>query len=314
MPHVQSTFAIDATLRQIATQQLGVITVDQAKRRGVNRNALARRREAGALVPVFREAMRLAPFSTTPSQRVLAASLVVPGSVIAATSAAIVHQLPLPGHVAHSHDVVLSVVGASRVVRVPGITAVRHTTPLPSTRWLTTRVATPAATLVLLPRYLDADEVERCLDHALAHRLCTVATVKRLLERTPPQSVHGRRLLLGLLDDRAGGIGHRSATEQHVGRWLKRAGFSGWVRNFRVRVDAHSTDVEVDFGWPAQRIALEVSPFFTHGSRATQQRDMHRRRLLVHAGWRVVEAADDDLATPRAFTRTIASLRALGAS
>ena len=312
MRHAQSTFAIDAQIRCIAAKQLGVITVHQAQQCGVNRNALARRRDSGALIAVFREAMRLAPFATTPMQRILAASLVVPGSVIAATSAAIVHQMPVPAARAATDDVVLSV-AANRIVRVPGITTVRQTTPLPSAPWMTTRVATPAATLLLLPRFVDESIVERCLDHALAHRRCTVANVRRLLERTPSRAVHERQLLLDLLADRSNGIGHRSGKEQRVAQWLTTAGLTGWTRNLRVRVGEDQESVEVDFGWRRARLALEVSPFFTHGSREKQERDAERRRLLVANDWRVVEAVDPDIATERAFARTIALLQTLGA-
>ena len=312
MRHAQSTFAIDAQIRCIAAKQLGVITVHQAQQCGVNRNALARRRDSGALIAVFREAMRLAPFATTPTQRILAASLVVPGSVIAATSAAIVHQMPVPAARATTDDVVLSV-AANRIVRVPGITTVRQTTSFSSVSWMTTRVATPAATLLLLPRFVDESIVERCLDHALAHRLCAVANIRRLLERTPSQAVHKRQLLLDLLADRSNGIGHRSGKEQRVAQWLTTAGLTGWTRNLRVRVGEDQESVEVDFGWRRARLALEVSPFFTHGSREKQERDAERRRLLVANDWRVVEAVDRDIATERAFARTIALLQTLGA-
>ena len=195
MRHAQSTFAIDAQIRSIAATQLGVITVDQARQCGADRNALARRRASGALIAIFREAMGLAPFATTPTQRVLAASLVVPGSVIAATNA----------------------------------------------------------------------------------------------------------------------MGHRSGKEQQVARWLTSARLMAWTRNLRVRVRNDQKSIEVDFGWRSVRLALEVSPFFTHGSREKQERDAERRRLLVANDWRVVEALDHDIATERAFARTTALLRALGA-
>ena len=42
-------------------------------------------------------------------------------------------------------------------------------------------------------------------------------------------------------------------------------------------------------------VALEVSPFFTHGSRAAQERDAERRRLLAAQRWLTVEATDPDL-------------------
>lgn len=313
MPHAQATFAIDAKIRRIATKQLGIITVDQAQRSGVNRNALARRRAAGALVPVFREVMRLAPFETTANQQALAGALAVPGSVIAGTSAAVIHGLPVPAVESPGRDVVLSV-AAGRIVRVSGIPVVRQTVPWPSRPWMTTRLATPAATLLLLPRFVDDATVERCLDHCLAHRLASVDALRALIAQLPRPAIHNRALLLDLLADRANGIGHRSGKEQRVGRWLTRAGLTGWTRNLRVRVDAKGKLVEVDFGWAGIRVALEVSPFFTHGSRVKQQRDAQRRRLLAEVRWHVVEALDADIATERSFGPIVATLRSFGAT
>lgn len=307
----QSTFSIDAQLRRISATQLGLITVEQARKFGVDRHALARRRESGALVRVFGDVMCMPQVASTPAQRVLAASLAVPGSTIAATSAAAVFDMPIPPGQT-GEKVVLSV-GGSRIVRISGITVVRQTTTWPSRTWMTTRVATPAAAIVLLPRFVDDFTVERCLDHCLARRLTSVATMRALIERLPRQSVFKRALLRDLLADRGSGIGHRSGLEQRVARWLARAGLRGWTRNFRVNVDDGQT-VEVDFGWDAISVALEVSPFFTHGSRAKQERDAQRRRLLVRRGWQVVEAVDSDVVNERTFASTIATLRALGAT
>lgn len=317
MRHTHSTFDLDARIRRIAAKQLGLITVEQATTCGVDKHALARRRDAGALVPVFREVMRLAPFAGTPEQRALAAALVVPGSIVAATSAALVHEMPVPARLLRTTNAVLSVV-AVRHVRRAGITVVRQSTAPRSTAWLTSRVTTPAETLVLLPRFVDEATVERCLDHALAHRLTTVDHMRRRLAEIPAHAVHQRQLLLGLLAERSDGIGHRSAKEQQVGRWLRRAGLKGWVRNYAVRVVNGGDDVgdggevEVEVDWPHVRVALEVSPFFTHGSRAKQARDAERRRLLVLSDWRVVDAVDHDIANESAFARSIATLRSLG--
>ncbi len=307
MPDAQATFDIDARIRCIAATQLGLITPQQAASAGVDKHALARRRDAGALVGVFRHVMRLVPFEETPTQRALAACLAVPGATIAATSAAVIHQFPTSSHGMSISDEVLSI-ATHRRISTPGIVVVRQTMPVASTRWMTARVTTPAATLLLLPRFVDAWMVERCLDHALAHRLCTPDQIRRLLDEMPTRAVYRRRLLLELLDARADGIGHRSGQEQRVARWLTRAGVTGWTRNLKVNV-ASGPPVEVDFGWPASRVALEVSPFFTHGSRAKQERDAHRRRLLVNVGWRIVEATDPDLVSEHTFAPTIAALR-----
>ncbi len=314
MRHAQATFDIDATIRRIAATQLGLVTVDEATKCGVDKHALARRRDSGALIPMFRHVMRLAAVATTPQQRTLAAALAVPGAIIAGTSAARIHQFPVPAGRATTEDEVLSV-AINRPINVRGITVVRQSTTARSKTWMTTRLATPAVTLLLLPRFVDASTVERCVDHCLVNRLVTAKALSTLIASTPSRSIHKRQLLVDLLAERSNGMGHRSGKEHQVGKWLKRAGLRSWTRNHQVRVGENGeVDVEVDFGWPGIRVALEVSPFFTHGSRAKQERDAQRRRLLVGVRWHVVEAIDDDIANERAFAGTVATLRGLGAT
>jgi very-short-patch-repair endonuclease len=150
--------------------------------------------------------------------------------------------------------------------------------------------------------------VERCLDHSLAHRLTTVERVGDLVDALPARAVVGRRLLVALLEARSNGIGHRSRLEQRVARWLDAAGLGGWERNVRVAVSG-GADIEVDFAWPSARVALEVSPFFTHGSRAAQERDAERRRLLVADGWGAIDATDTHLVDRESFDAIARSVR-----
>ena len=300
----------DARLRAIGQRQLGLVTVAQAERAGVDRAALARRCASGALVPVFTGVFRLAAVAPTPEQQILAGALSRPGSIITATSAATVHALPAAERAGWKQVAPIVAVRFGRSDRTSGIHVVRHTFDLPSRPWMTARVATPAATLLFLPRYVDVAVVERCLDHCLAHRLTTVAEVSRLLGSVPSRAVHGRARLTELLKERTAGIGHRSGLEQQVGRWLNDAGLQGWLPNVRVPVGG-AQRVEVDFAWPAQKVALEISPFFTHGAEAAQARDVQRRRLLVSAGWRVAEATDSDLVSRLAFGSVVVTLAGL---
>ena len=305
----RTSLEIDELLQRMAAAQLGLVTVNQAAKAGVDKYALARRRTSGALIPVFSTVMRLEATPVSSHQQVLAAALAVPGSVIAGPSAALVHQMPLPTRLRDEPRWVLSV-GPERYVSQPGVRTVRQGVVPPSRRWMTSRVTSPEATLLLLPRFVDAGVVERCFDDAIARRIASVRSIGDLLATMPITAVSGRKLLLELLDARSGGIGHRSGKEQRVGRWLDHAGLRGWQANYRVRLH-DGDDVETDFAWEPDRVALEVSPFFTHGSRATQERDAERRRLLVEHDWRVVEATDRDLVNRAAFARTVAALRIL---
>lgn len=302
----QSTFEIDATLRSIARNQLGLLTVAQAARAGIDRWALARRRATGALEAIFASVMRLAANPANPEQTILAAALAVPGSTIVGTSAAVAHCLP----VAATRHQPMVAVGMQRSARTAGIITIRQHIEMPSQRWHNSRLATPASTILVLPRFVGDGVVERCVDHCLANRLTTVEKVQGLILSLPPRSVVGRRLLLDLLAQRTSGFGHRSGLEQQVARWLNAAGLRGWHRNFAASVGNCRT-VEVDFAWPQAKLALEVSPFFTHGARVTQERDIERRRLLVVQGWRIVEATDPDLQAEEKFERCIALVRVL---
>ena len=303
MHHRDHPARIDAELRHLARPQLGLVTLRQIEQVGIDHSAVTRRRASGALDEVFAGVLRLGAVPTTPEQRTLAAALAVPGSVVAASSAALVCGLPV-----ESSSAPIVAVGRSRSARTAGIAVVRSQLVLPSRPWYTVRAATPEAALVLLPRFETEAVVEECLDHCLAHRLTTVGRVRHLVESLPPRAVVGRSLLLTLLAARTSGIGHRSGLERRVGRWLVGEGLGGFTRNLRVAI-VGGEPIEVDFAWPDAKVALEVSPFFTHGSEAAQRRDVERRRVLAAEQWRTIEATDPDLVDEAAFRRCAGLIR-----
>ena len=305
-----TTFEIDATLRSLARKQLGLFTVHQAANAGVERTALARRRDCGALELVFPNVLRLTSTDRSPQQLALAAGLAIPCGAITGPSAAVVYSLPLPRSFSSGPNDEVVAVARSRQTTIQGISVLRESFPAPRRPWFTTKLATPASTILTLPRYVSNDSVERCLDHCLTHDLMAIGDLHLLLEAMPFRAVKGRRLLVDLVKARSEGIGHRSRKEMTIRRWLNEAGLHGWRPNYNVDV-GNAQHVEVDFGWTAERVALEVSPFSTHGSREKQERDALRRRLLVSAGWRVIEALDPDLRNQIAFGRISRSLATL---
>ncbi len=300
--------AIDQAIRAFALPQLGLVTLRQLETVGIGESAVRRRLSTGMLCRVFTGVYRLTGYQPPAHQQALAAALAVPGSCIAGPTAAQVHGFPLPRPDEWCSKPLVRV-ASSAVVRVSGIQVVRTNVELPSRRWMSVSLSTPAATLLLLPRFVHGSTVERCLDHCIAHRLVAVAGVRALIERQPPTSVAGRSMLLSLLDQRGDRVGHRSKLEQRVARWLRQVGLRGWSSNYVVTTP--EGPIEVDYAWVEDQVALEVSPFFTHGSRTKQARDIARRRALVDAGWRVVEASDRDLQSPATFANVIRSLQDL---
>jgi very-short-patch-repair endonuclease len=139
-------------------------------------------------------------------------------------------------------------------------------------------------------------------------RLTSAERLSRLIDRLPSRAVPGWRLLLDLLAERGGGIGHRSGEERKVKRWLRAAGVDGFRFNVHIPVDGGRT-IERDFVWWDHKALLEVSPFITHGTEEQQARDIEDRRALVAAGWRIIEATDADLVDRRAFAPCLAALR-----
>ncbi len=129
-------------------------------------------------------------------------------------------------------------------------------------------------------------------DYAIGKDLVSVDGVCRWLNKHPAKRLAGRRLLQSLLHERSdGSVAFRSKKEMSVRTWLLDSGLIGWTPNFLVAVGSNQT-TEMDFAWPEQRVSLEVSLFYTHGSKQKQERDAERRRLLVMRGWRIVEAND----------------------
>lgn len=295
-------FAIDDTLRRIALPQMGLVAVRQAVEAGVSVSAIRRRERAGLWHPVLRGVVRTNNVRPTPAQVVLAGALAVPGSVVVGPSAAFVDGMPIR---APQRPTVA--VARGRSTRLAGVDVVHLGVDLPTRRWHTVRITTVSATLVMLPRFVDDDTVEACLDHCLVRRLTSVDRVRGLLDVVPQRAVPGRRLLLELLAERSGGIGHRSGEERKVKRWLRAAGVRGFRANVRIPVDGGRT-IERDLVWPDERTILEVSPFITHGTEEQQARDIEDRRALVAAGWRVIEATDADLVDRRAFDRCLRAL------
>ncbi len=311
----QSTLEIEAKLARIAGNQLGLITTEGAESLGIDASLLESRARQQTLHRLFPSVYRVASMRPTPHQYILAGALAVKGSTITRRSAALIHGFPLP-RLFRSTGIDL-IRRVDRQTRIEGLHVLRTKRVVDVSPWFSVEITTPAQTIVELAAVLDRSALSRSLDHGIISRLIDVVEVVKIVERTDATNLQGRGLLRELLVERVNGKArHRSGLEQRVARWLHAdRRLRGFVPNFAVvtfnGIQVEGIEVEVDFGWPDDRVALEVSPFYTHGSAAKQERDMERRRLLALAGWHLIEATDVDLRSFAAFAPVAADLRAL---
>lgn len=313
VPNRRSRSRIDIAIDVLASVQLGLITASQLEGEGVNPGHLEQRTRQGELCRETRGVYRVLSHPRSRRQFILSRCFAIPGSVIGGIAAATVHDLPVRSTAfrsspqsSHCSQLVELHVGPRQSSVLPGVALRRLKQPSESVNWNGGLVTGLPETLLDLARLIDRSALSRCLDHALVEKLVTVTTVRSLLERKP--RAINRRVLLDLLDERpAGTVLYRSAKEQKVGRWLRDEALCPDRSNFTVP----GIGVEVDFAWVSQRIALEVSPFYTHSSKEKQDRDMQRRLMLQSAGWLVVECTDQHLVSAAAFASIAAHIRML---
>ncbi len=313
MPHPKSarssTLGLEGRLIACASGQLGVFTVQQAAEVGLSENALHWRKRAGLIVPIFPGVYRLAAVEESREQQMLAGCLAVRNSVVGGVSAALLHGLPVGFAYAGKPTLI---VPNQTTVRLSGVDVHRTRHPYRTQPWLTVRMTQVSSTLISLASVLSQTDLARCLDYAIAQGSVSVARVLREAEARPVSRFVGRAPLFAELHAWVGQqIVHRSRYEQKVDRWIRESSLPHSTPNFKVQILGRNTSVEVDRAWPAARVALEISPFFTHGSASTQRRDMQRRVWLQESRWRIVEATDEHLINRQSFAPVIESLERL---
>ena len=304
------SLVLEARLVACASNQLGVFTVQQAAEAGVSANALYFRKQSGLIVPLQWGVYRLAAVEESAHQHALAACLAVPSASIGGTSAAAIHGLPARPRWEDSPPTLI--VPHETSLRISGMNLRRTRHPFLTEPWHTVRVTQVSSTLISLAGMIPRAELARCIDHAIAHRLVSVARLLEEVESRPTARFTGRAALLEEIHARVDQQPvHRSKYEQRVARWIRQSSLPKPRTNYAVPIVGRGTVVEVDVAWPDSRVALEISPFFTHGSERTQRRDMQRRVFLQESRWSLVEATDEHLESARAFAPILESVALL---
>ena len=143
-------------------------------------------------------------------------------------------------------------------------------------------VTRPSRMLMDLAGVVSGDLLEEAVDDALCRRLC------RLEDLTPRGRL--REVLAAWNGD---GLAEGVA-EMRVVRALLAAGLEPPVRQYEIWVDAMFV-ARVDLAYPPLRLAMELDGFRWHAGRRRYRSDRMRRNRVEAAGWRLLEAAPEDV-------------------
>ena len=233
----------------LAARQHGIVTTAQLLEAGVGRRAIARRVEAGWLVPLHRGVFQVGP-TLGPWGREMAAILACgDGAALSHQSAGAVWGFAQRASEVH-------VTAPTRRRSRPGL-RVHRTASLDAAVHDGLTLTTPAQTLRDLRRTLTSHELDRAQEQA--HMLGLVIPYE---ERFPEFT--------------------RSEGERRL-KALCRA-----ARLPLPRMNARVAGWEVDAFWPAQRLVVEIDGYTYHRTPRRFESDRRKDAALQVAGYRVV--------------------------
>jgi very-short-patch-repair endonuclease len=232
------------------------------------------------------------------------ARLVIPGAVLSGRSAAVLWGVDLAGP---DDDIECTVGTDCRAGTVRGVRVTRRAlAEADVTRRSAVRVTTPLRTALDLGRITPPDDAVVALDRILRSGVVNLRDVRAAAAvMTGPGCRQVRRAA-----DLADGLAE-SPQETRVRLLLHRSRLPRPAAQHVVRRPDGTFIARVDFGWPAQKVALEYEGAW-HGERQNVAQDRRRLNELTAAGWTVVFVTAADLVDPVALMARIAA--ALAAS
>lgn len=273
MPGVRNHGAVEA---RIATRQHGIVTRTQLLAAGFSDDVIDGRIHTRRLVPIHR-GIYLVGVVAPPYARELAACLACgPRAVLSHRSAGVFWRI-----VKRRARSVVEVTIPEGYRRRPGLRVYRMRTLLPDevTRMKGVPITTAARTLYDLAGCLPRRSLERAVAEAIALGRTTVAEVRAMAERQAGRRGAGRlRAVLGPGEPPR----TRSEAEERFLGLVRRDGLG--LPAVNSRVGGH----EIDFFWPAERLAVEVDGFAYHSSPRAFERDRRRDAEFAALGVRVV--------------------------
>ena len=267
---------MEEAIYRLAARQHGCFSRTQALGAGFSDRMIASRVAAGRWLRMAVGVYRLAGVPVTWKQRALAACLIAgDGAVVSHRSAAVLWGVsgfrpgPLeitvpPGRSGRN---ALARVHRSAVERV-------WQDRIPVTR--------PSRMLLDLAGVVSGDLLEEAVDDVLCRRLCRLGDLRA---RGPLREVLAAWNGDGLPE---------GVAEMRVVRRLMEAGLPQPVRQYEIWVDGVFI-ARVDLAYPPFRLAMELDGFRWHAGRRRFRSDRMRRNRVEAAGWRLLEAAPEDI-------------------
>jgi hypothetical protein len=272
---------MDALIAAVAARQLGLFTDEQIVAAGGTRSATRHRLATGRWVRVGPGVYRIAGVPVTWHQRALAACLISgPGAVVSHRAAAVVWGVsgfrpgPLDITVPAGRSNRNALARVHRSVEVAGV----RRDGIPVTR--------PSQMVLDLAGIVRGDALEEALDDVLCRRLC------RLEELVAPAGRRGSGELRTVLKAWDGDALPAGVAEMRVVRALLAAGLPQPVRQYEIWVGGVLI-ARVDLAYPEYRLAMD--PVRWHAGRRAFRGDRRRRNRIEGVGWRLLEAAPEDI-------------------
>jgi hypothetical protein len=268
---------IEAAVAAIFARQHSLILREQALACGMTDRMIRHRLACGRWWRVAAGLYRLAGVPVTWKQRALAACMVSgPGAVVSHRSAAVLWGVSgfRPGPLEITVPAGRS--GRNTLARV------HRSDHVEGTRRDGIPVTRPARTIADLARVVSGDVLEEAVDDALCRRLCR-------LDDLPARGALGEVLAAWNGDGLPEGV-----AEMRVVRALLAAGLDQPVRQYEIWVGGVFI-ARVDLAYPPFRLAMELDGFRWHAGRRKFRSDRLRRNRMEAVGWRVLEAAPEDI-------------------
>lgn len=290
----------DRRAAELASENHGVLSLDELRECGMTRKAVAGRVRVGWLHPLYRGVYAVGHPNVSLHGRFLAAVKACgPGTVLSHYSAAALYELV-------RWDGRYPEVTASAIRRHPRLRVHRSSVLEVDdvTRHHGIPVTTPARTLVDLAATFHYKALRRTVREA-QRRLVTVRQVLATLDRLGPR--RGSANLAKVLA--TGQAPTRSELEDTVLDLLLSAGFEHPEVNVPIRIA--NRRIIPDFRWPTQHLIIEADGAAYHDDRLTREDDAERQALLEAHGERVLRVTWFQAVGRRA--ETITRIRNAGA-